>query len=149
MAKKNRMLVNGRTPVTKDSGGAVVSNRLVGSRPAGVRQRPGLGVMAFLLLLTLQPACLRPATGVPMGGHVLAGHYEYGPLTPPEHPDAKERRAKARVAAKTHRADPTEAPLSTTPTGETRVAQGEEGGSTAGNERVGCVHVAWHAGLAK
>lgn len=99
MAKKTRALADGRSAVTKDSAGAVVPPHLVGSRPAGTLQRPGLGTMAFaLFLLTLQPACLR---------HVP------------------------------HDNGLTATPLSTTTTGETRVAPGGESWGTAGESRAG------------
>ncbi len=52
-----------------------MSTRLVGSRPAGARQRPGLCLLGLLLLL--QVGC---ATGAPRGG-LLVG-YRHQPLTP-------------------------------------------------------------------
>ncbi len=57
--------------------------RLVGSRPAGTRQRPWLGIWA-LLVLFLHAAC---ATSVPRGGLLVGSSYR--PPTPRFHEDAR------------------------------------------------------------
>ncbi|HSP80908.1 MAG TPA: Tox-REase-5 domain-containing protein, partial [Myxococcaceae bacterium] len=51
-------------------------------------------LLGLLVLVLLQSGC---ATGVPMGGHVVGSDFRYRPLTPPEHPDAKARRAMVRA----------------------------------------------------
>jgi hypothetical protein len=65
-----------------------VSTRLVGSRPAGTRQRPWLGAWALIVLF--QFAC---ATGVSRGGLLVGSSYR--PPTPRFHEDARPPTAEA------------------------------------------------------
>jgi hypothetical protein len=68
-----------------------VFTRLVGSRPAGTRQRPWLGAWA-LIVLFLHAAC---ATSVPRGGLLVGSSYR--PPAPRFHEDARPPTAETEV----------------------------------------------------
>jgi hypothetical protein len=96
MPEKRRTPGRGAHP-TRESATAHAPHPLVGE---SLRQWLRLlGTATFLALFLLQSACLRPGTGHPPGGHVVASSFRYRPLTPPEHPDTRERRARALAAA--------------------------------------------------
>jgi hypothetical protein len=84
----------------------------------------------MLALLLLQSACLRPATGAPLGGQVLASNYRHPPMTPSDHPDSRERWEKARADIQAQKEALTAAARSETDTTEALVVRGEANSST-------------------